>query len=156
MFPRSVAAFCLLALPALLDGAVDIVRVWPSYRDADSFRRISEYLGGRENSGREVILRTRAEPREGCYFLSRVKTNAPVPGAQLVLEVVLPGDPAVHTYTFSADLPAGGQVFQLGVTGADWPGAKTRPAAWRLTARAANGAVLAERSSFLWSTPAAK
>ncbi|HLP07837.1 MAG TPA: hypothetical protein VK178_06705 [Opitutaceae bacterium] len=151
MSPRSAAALLLLALPALLNGAVEIVRVWPTYRDADSFKRITEYVGGNENTGNEIVLRTQAEPRDGYYFLTRVKTDAAAPGASLVLEVVLPGNPAVHTYTFPADLPAGAKVFQLGVTGADWPSQETRPAAWRLTARAADGTVLAERSSFLWS-----
>jgi hypothetical protein len=151
MSPRSVAALLLLALPALLNGAVDIVRVWPTYRDETSFRRISEYVGGQENTGREVVLRTQTEPRDGYYFLTRVKTDTAVSDANLVLEVVLPGNPAVHTYTFPAALSEGGKVYQLGVTGTDWPDKGTRPAAWRLSVRRADGAVLAERSSFLWS-----
>ncbi len=154
MSPRSAAALLLISIPALLNAATDIVRVWPTYREAESFRRISEYIGsGRENTGREIVLRTQAEPRSGYYFLTRLKTDTAATGSTLVLEVVLPGNPAVHTYTFPADLRAGEQVYQLGVTGADWPGKETRPAAWRISARAADGATLAERASFLWTAP---
>lgn len=155
MSPRLVAATLLLIVPALLNGASNIVRVWPAYRDADSFRRITEYMGGRESTGSEIVLRTQADSRDGYYFLTRLKNDSAMPGASFVLEVILPGNPAVHTFTFAADLPAGQQVYQLGVTGADWPGKGTRPSAWRVTARAADGAILAERTSFLWSAPVA-
>ena len=39
-------------------------------------------------------------------------------------------------------MPAGNKVYDLGVTGADWPGAKARPAAWRLRLLAADGSTL--------------
>lgn len=155
MSPRLVAATLLLIIPALLNGATSIVRVWPAYRDADSFRRITEYMGGRESTGNEIVLRTQADSRDGYYFLTRLKNDSATPGTSLVLEVILPGNPAVHTFTFAADLPAGRQVYQLGVTGADWPGKGTRPSAWRVTARTADGTILAERTSFLWSAPGA-
>ena len=155
MSPRLVAATLLLIIPALLNGATSIVRVWPAYRDADSFRRITEYMGGRESTGNEIVLRTQADSRDGYYFLTRLKNDSATPGASFVLEVILPGNPAVHTFTFAADLPAGRQVYQLGVTGADWPGKGTRPSAWRVTIRSSEGAILAERTSFLWTAPAA-
>ena len=154
MSPRLVAASILLAIPALLNAATDIVRVWPAYRDADSFRRITEYMGGRESTGNEIVLRTQADSRDGYYFLTRLKTDSATQGSSLVLEVILPGNPAIHTFTFNADLPTGHQVYQLGVTGADWPGKGTRPSAWRVTARTTDGTILAERTSFLWSAPA--
>lgn len=154
MLPRSVAALLLFALPALLPAAVDIVRVWPAYRDADSFRRISEYLGGREGSGREIVLRSQAADRSGYYFLTRVKSDLALEDTNLVVEVVLPGNPAVRTFTFPAAIASGAKVYQLGLTGTDWPAKNIRPAAWRVTARGADGAILAELASFLWSGPA--
>ena len=155
MSPRLVVASLLIAIPALLQGATSIVRVWPAYRDADSFRRITEYMGGNESTGNEIVLRTQTASRDGYYFLTRLKTDSATPGSSLVLEVILPGNPAIHTFTFSADLPTGHQVYQLGVTGADWPGKGTRPSAWRVTIRSSEGAILAERTSFLWTAPAA-
>lgn len=155
MLPRLVTAL-LLTLPALAPAAVTVVHVWPTQRSADSFRRISEYVDGTENSGRETVLRTRPDARDGCYFLTRTKADTPVAGATLVLEIVLPGSPEVHTYPFSVDVPAGRRVFQVGVTGTDWPDTQTRPAAWRVTIRSADGALLADSPSFLWSVPAPK
>jgi len=155
MSPRLVVASLLIAIPALLQGATSIVRVWPAYRDADSFRRITEYMGGNESTGNEIVLRTQTASRDGYYFLTRLKTDSATQGSSLVLEVILPGNPAIHTFTFNADLPTGHQVYQLGVTGADWPGKGTRPSAWRVTIRSSEGAILAERTSFLWTAPAA-
>ena len=156
MLPRLVAAFLFIALPAWASAAVSFVHVWPAHRTADSFRRITEYIGGTENTGREIVLRTQAETRDGYYFLTRIKADAPVTGATLMLELVLPGNPAVHTYQFPVELPSGNKVFQIGITGTDWPDAQTRPAAWRVTVRTADGNVLADSPSFLWRVPATK
>ena len=153
MHPRLLAALLFLTLPAWAGAAVSLVHVWPTHRTADSFRRITEYIGGSENTGREIVLRTKAEAREGYYFLSRIKADGPEAGAVLVLELVLPGSPAIHTYRFPIELSAGHKVFQVGVTGADWPDAQTRPAAWRVTVHSANDTVLADSPSFLWMVP---
>ena len=156
MSPRFVAALLLFALPALTNAGVSIVHVWPSQRSADSFRRISEYMSGTESSGRQSLLRTKPAEHIGCYFLTRLKADTALPGATLVLEVVIPGNPAVRTFSFPVDIPSGSKVFQIGVTGADWPSPQTRPAAWRVTVRGADGAVLADSPSFLWQVPASK
>jgi hypothetical protein len=42
----------------------------------------------------------------------------------------------------------------LGLTGDDWPGAKTNPVAWKLEIVAADGRVLASDESYLWEKPA--
>ncbi len=154
MSPRSVAVLLLLSAPLLLSGATTIVRVWPSYREAESFRRISEYVGGTENSGREIVLRTQPEAHAGYYLLTRIQADDAAAGAALLVEVVLPGDPTIRTFSFPGGLRAGEHVYQIGITGTDWPSAKTRAAAWRVSARAASGETLAELTSFLWSAPA--
>jgi hypothetical protein len=156
MSPRFVAAILLFALPALAHAGVSIVHVWPSQRTADSFRRISEYMSGSESSGRDTLLRTKPDSHVGCYFLTRLKADAPQPAATLVLEVVIPGSPAVRTFSFPVDIPSGGKVFHIGVTGADWPSVQTRPSAWRVSVRTADGTVLADSPSFLWRVPASK
>jgi hypothetical protein len=156
MLQRLVATLALLTLPALADAAVSVVHVWPSHRTADSFRRISEYIDGTENTGHETVLRTQPAERTGCYFLTRIKTDTPVVGATLVLEVVLPGNPAIRTFQFPAEFGRGNKVFQVGVTGSDWPDTQMRPSAWRVTIRSSDGTVLADSPSFLWQMPHAK
>ncbi len=156
MLPRFVVASLFLVAPLCASAATDIVHVWPAYRDGESFRRISEYVGsGNENTGREITVRSQPDNRDGYYFLTRLKSDQAHTGATILLEVVLPGSPAVHTFRFPADIPAGQQVFQLGVTGTDWPGAESRPAAWRVSTQTADGSILTARASFLWSSAAA-
>lgn len=147
----------LLFVAASLARATDVelLRVWPGWRDADSFERISEYFGGGENTGREIVLRTQPAARAGFYFLVRTKSAAAVPAARFELSVIRPDAPEAKTFTFAAALPAKETVFQLGLTGADWPGGKdARPVAWKLAVLSAAGAVLAEQKSYLWEKPA--
>lgn len=134
---------------------VELVRIWPGWRDADSFERITEYFGQGENTGREIVLRTQLGAREGFYFLVRTKSATALTGVRFELQVIRPDSPDAKTFTLTSDLPAKEKVFQVGLTGADWPGGKdVRPVAWKLAVRGADGTVLAEQKSFLWEKPA--
>ena len=44
-------------------------------------------------------------------------------------------------------------MFEIGLTGTDWPEKKTKPVAWMLELLDAGGRPLAEKQSFLWSKP---
>jgi hypothetical protein len=146
----------VLALPASGHAAgLEIVRVFTGWRDAASFQRVSEYLGGKENTGGIAVLRSQPSQRAGYYWLMRLKNrDAPLPGAKFVLQVITPAAPEPKTFTFSADIPAGSPLYQLGLTGTDWPGAKARPVAWHLQLLAADGKTLIAKESFLWEFPA--
>lgn len=154
----SRALFLLLAVAfAGLSPAraadVEVLRVWPGWRDADSFDRIAEYFGGGE-SRRQAVLRTQAGVREGYYFLVRVRSRDAM-AARFALQVIRPDAPEPKTFEFPAQVPAKEHVFQLGVTGTDWPGGqKANPVAWKLALIGADGRVLAEHKSFLWEKPA--
>ena len=111
---RPFLALVLLALLAPLSRASDVefVRVWPEWRDTDSFDRISEYFTGRENTGGQVIVRTQPKSRAGFYFLARVKNSGSAqPAAKLILSLIKPDAPQVHVYTFPVALPNGEAVF---------------------------------------------
>lgn len=145
----------LLGFASARAADVSFVRVWPGYRPAESFDRISEYFTGRENPGGQTVLRSQPAERAGFYFLARIKNAGPaVAGATFKLDVITPASAAPRTFTFAADLPAGEQVFNLGLTGADWPGgAKARPVAWQLAVLAPGGAELVQTQSYLWEKP---
>jgi hypothetical protein len=145
----------LLFLPAAARAAgPEIVRVFTGWRDAASFQRVSEYLDGRENTGGIIVLRSQPGARAGFYWLIRLKNDgAPLAGAKFELQVITPTSPEAKTFTFPADVPAGSPLYQLGLTGADWPGAKSRPAAWQLRLLAADGKTLIAKESFLWELP---
>src|SRR5687767_6584559 len=72
---------------------VELLRIWPGWRDAESFDRISEYFGGGENTGRHVVLRTQPDVRTGYYFLVRVKSAAALGAAKFELSVIRPDTP---------------------------------------------------------------
>lgn len=162
---RPVPVIFLICLPLLAIAAtgqntshasVEVVRLWPGHRTAASFDRISEYFTGEENTGGQAVLRTQAKERAGYYFLLRVKNAAPLAGARVELELITDAEPRpkIHAFTL-ASLPAGNQVLNLGVTGADWPGGPdAHPVAWRLRLFAPDGRVLVSEQSFLWGRPA--
>jgi len=151
-----VACLSLLAAAASTRAAdVEFLRVWPAWRDAATFERIGEYFGRPENTGRELVLRTQPGVRAGYYFLVRLKAPAAIPGAKFEVSVIRPdrAEPTVHA--FPTDIPTKESVFQLGLTGADWPaGKEANPVAWKIALRAADGRVLSEHKSFLWEKPA--
>ncbi len=148
--------FSLALFVASSAGAaeIDFVRVWPAWRDADSFLRISEYFGGSENTGRQTVLRTRLGERAGFYFLVRLDNDgAAISAARFELKVILPDSPHPRTHLFSSVIPAGRHAFNLGLTGEDWPDRKTQPVAWQLRLLDAGGRELAVKQSFLWAKP---
>lgn len=143
--------------PKIPPPEVELVRVWPQYRDAGSFKRISEYFTNRENPGKFQLRRSEPQQRSGYYFLARVRhPQVSLQGAKFILQVVMPDDPAPKpAFTFPADTGPGEQVFLIGLTGKDWPGKRVHPVAWRLDLVAADGHPLAWAQSFLWSKPGA-
>jgi hypothetical protein len=152
-----VIVACLFAFLAIAARAaeVEFVRVWPQWHSAESFDRISEYLGNGENQGRQIVRRTHDEPRAGYYFLVRLKDAAGLSGARFVVDVIRPDGPEPKSFSFPAAAHAGATVFALGLTGVDWPGGEqAHPVAWRLLLTDANGRLLAEQKSFLWEKPA--
>lgn len=147
--------YCLiLAAPTLTRAAeVELTRVWPAWRTAESFDRISEYFTRQENTGRHTVLRSHPEARAGYYFLVRAKTATAATGLKFVLQIITPDNPEPKTYTFPADLSAKENIFDLGVTGPDWPDRKTHPVAWHLVIASTDGRELASQQSFLWAKP---
>jgi hypothetical protein len=153
---RSVfTAFLLFTAVSCAHAAdVELTRVWPAWRSAESFDRISEYFDGQENTGRHTVLRTQPAARAGYYFLIRAKAAATTSGAKFVLQIITPEAPEPKTYTFPITLGSKETVFDVGLTGPDWAGRKTHAVAWRLSVINAEGRELASQQSFLWSNPA--
>ncbi len=153
---RLVLTLALLVVTAGLSHAaeVEFVRVWPKWRDAESFKRISEYFDGQENTGSQVVLRSHPEIRSGFYFLARVAHSGPaLSAAKVVLTLITPDSPKPKTYTFTTALPAGDTVFNLGLTGADWAGENVHPVAWKIEVVTTDGRLLGTAKSFLWEKP---
>jgi hypothetical protein len=152
--PAVMLLFAFLAPVSSPAADVKIVHIFTGWRSTDSFRRLIEYFGGKENNGSTKVLRSQPAERAGYYWLVRLKNpNASIPGARFELQVISPASPEAKTYLFAVDLPAGRCVCQLGLTGSDWPGAKARPDAWHLRLLAPDGTTLLARESYLWELP---
>jgi hypothetical protein len=153
------AAIITAALPSIAsakEADVTIVRVFTGWRDAASFKRISEYFDNRENTGGETIVRTHPDQRAGFYFLARVGNPGAARAVKITVQLITPVDAKPKPYTFTADLKSGTTVLDLGLTGSDWPDAKANPVAWKMDILSADGATLATEKSYLWEKPAAK
>ena len=153
---RSLLAAITLLSAAGVAGAADLQlkRVWPQWHDADSFQSFYEDHTGRELTGGWIVLRSQPDQRRGLYFLTRVENpGAQVPGAAFVLRVISPESIDVRVFSFPADVPKGSKLFELGLTGGDWPGARYQPVAWELEVQGADGSVMARKTSFLWEKP---
>lgn len=154
---RLPALFLLLATLTSAAFAADakIVRLLPGYRTTASFQRLSEFLTGRENTGKETVLRSQPAARQGYYWFLRLENSgAAIAEATFELQVITPANPEPRTFTFHAPVGAGSRVFNVGLTGTDWPDAEAAPVAWLLRVRSPAGELVSAQS-FLWSKPAA-
>ncbi len=135
-------------------SAVELVRVWPGYRSADSFESIGEYFGREEYTGGRLVLRTQPDDRNGYYFLTRIKKTDAIRHAIAQVQLIFEGSPIARSYRLPVDdLPAGQTVLNIGITGKDWPGADIKPIAWRVSLLQADGTEMVAAQSFLWAQP---
>jgi len=133
---------------------LSIAHVFTGWRDAASFKRISEYFDGRENTGGQQVIRTHPDRRAGYYFLMRTAHAGSALPVRINLELISATGPKSRTFSFAAELNAGDTVLNLGLTGDDWPGPKANPVAWKIDILSADGRVLATEKSYLWEKPA--
>lgn len=157
MFVRSlILLLSLLVAPALAASDLTLVRVFPAWRDAASFKRISEYFDGKENTAGQTILRTHPDQRGGYYFLVRVKNPAGPRSLVARVQVITSSQSQPREFRFTPSVATGDTVFHLGLTGPDWPEANGTPVAWKLDLLDDAGQVLASEKSYLWDKPAGK
>src|SRR5690606_31060267 len=98
--------FLTLALATATAGlraaAVEVMHVWPGYRDAASFESLGELLGRGETTRGRIVLRSQGDQRDGCYFLVRLRNEHDLSDARVRLEVILPGSDRPQLHEFSA------------------------------------------------------
>ena len=100
------------------------------------------------------MLRSQPAQRGGLYFLTRVENpGGELKGGAFVVRIIAPDSTDTRVYTFPADVPKGSRLFEIGLTGKDWAGPHSLPVAWDVELQAADGRVLVQRSSFLWTRP---
>tara|TARA_B110001450_G_scaffold201828_1_gene190988 strand:- start:62 stop:544 length:483 start_codon:yes stop_codon:yes gene_type:complete len=134
--------------------SIEIEKIEPRYIETEQFKRISEYMTGRENLGDRVILRTQPEHRAGYYFILVLDNDVRrLPNGTVVIGEFYTSQSLgkqTHEFTLPSQRASTDEIF-VGLTGEDWPEKDGVPAAWRFTIKDANGAVLGEKQSYLWS-----
>jgi hypothetical protein len=149
----SLFAGCALT-PKQAVTSLEIEDIVPRYIETEQFKRISEYMTGREHIGDRVILRTQPEHRAGYYFILVLDHDVSrLPNGTVVVgEFYTPQSlgKQTHEFTLPSQRASTDEIF-VGLTGEDWPKKDGVPAAWRFTIKDANGAVLGEKQSYLWS-----
>jgi hypothetical protein len=128
-------------------------RVWLAWHDADSFQSYYEYRTGDELVGKWTVLRSEPYDRTGLYFEIRTENPAAPRNAKIAIRVISPDSIDPRVFTFPVEVPAGGRLFVVGITGTDWPFQRVVPVAWDVELQAPDGAVLAKKVSFLWEKP---
>jgi len=140
--------------PERVLSSVEIEEIKPRYIKDVQFMRISEYLTNKEQTGKRLILRSQTRERSGYYFVLILdeKVRRLPNGTQIIGEFYIPRTLEKQTYTFLLPTirPKTNEIF-IGLTGEDWPQRDETPSAWKFTIKDANGALLAEKKSYLWS-----
>lgn len=157
--PRHFLAIIVLGLiasdatSAVGSGKDSITRVWTEYRDEQSFVRLSEYFDGQENPGKNILLRSQPDSREGFYFSIRLEESGGdhlSPGS-VRLHLIAPDAEVPKIYEFALHPPdRKSALIELGITGGDWSYGNALPLAWMVEILDEKGAQRAVRKSFLW------
>lgn len=159
---RTLIAFLILVgalswLGSLSADAPSIRAVELRTLDEDYFQRLPEFVTGREFVGRRIIRRTDPEDRAGLYFVVSGNWRGMEGDNDYFAEVSWLSDADIEIRTHSFRVPGNewrrGRSLFLGLTGEEAPPPRGRPdvPVWRLRLLNHEGAVLAEKASWLWS-----
>jgi hypothetical protein len=125
--------------------------IFSDRRDADSFKRISEYLSGEEDPGRYVIARTDPSQRDGYYIALKLEaSDQPEKADKARLHFVRPGSQDIETKTLTIG-PINKNRALIGMTDDVWGTTRAIPTAWKIEFLDSAGAVISSSQSFLWS-----
>ena len=139
-----------LFLLGSLCSAADIV--YSQFRDADSFKRISEHLSGKENPGRYAIARTHPENRSGHYIALKIdSSDQPNLWKTIRIQVVRPGGQDATRYDLPISVKGKSRAL-IGLTDSYWRDGERAPLAWKTEMLDSQGNTVSSAQSFLWST----
>ena len=145
--------FVLLTVASPPNPEIEIKLVQPRYFQEDDFKRIPEYLTGKEFSGRRLIVRTQPAQRAGLYFiLTLSRSAAALPNDTKVrIELLLEGEPRPKSFTLEIPKkrPFTRDLF-MGLTGSHWPHPDIRPLAWNVSLVGPSDEIIDQKESFLW------
>lgn len=125
--------------------------LYSQHRDADSFKRISEHLSGKENKGRYAIARSEPTQRDGYYVALKFEKSDQVGKAtSLRIQYVKPGSMEILSQTLPIE-PIRKKRILVGLTNGIWAQSDSIPMAWKIQFIDTQGNTLFQSQSFLWS-----
>lgn len=142
----------LIAATAVTGAALaELEIVSTERRDAESFKRLSEYFTGKEDPGRYAIFRTEPEARKGFYIsLAAPDKSVLANVANVRLSFVRAGTQEIVSREMpTQDLKK--RRILVGLTGEEWQSEDALPAAWKVELLDPTGATLESAESFLWA-----
>lgn len=143
----------LLMLVFFASARAELTIVSTNHRDADSFKRLSEFFTGKESPGRYAILRTVPSRRDGFYISLLGKDKTRLSSVATVrIRFVRPNE----QNTESIDLPVSSitkRRILVGMTEREWEGVNERPVAWKIELLDSNNRLVDQAKSFLWTEP---
>lgn len=144
-----LSLFLLLALVAVARGELTIIST--EHRDADSFKRVSEYLTGQHSDGRYTVYRSDESARDGFYISLLAEKRSSLASSQTVkVKFVRSGTQDIDTFEVPTGTPKKKRIL-VGFTGNEWANQKTLPVAWKIEFLDKSGTIIESAQSFLWS-----
>ena len=126
--------------------------LYSDYRDADSFKRISEHLSGKENKGRYQVFRTDPNNRNGYYVALKLdKQDSGDRVSSIRIQYVQAGTLEAVTRDLAAESIRKERIL-VGLTHDAWSETNKLPTAWKLDFLDESGTILFSSQSFLWET----
>lgn len=146
---RLITFLTLLALAATARAELTVIS--SAHREADSFKRFSEYLTGKPSEGRYEIIRSDDSSRDGFYVSLLASDKAAIKQVSTVkVQFVRAGTLEIESFEKKADSLKKKRIL-VGFTESEWHGSKNHPMAWKIELLDSAGTVLESAQSFLWS-----
>lgn len=145
----SLSILTQLQAGAWLD-AIDV-----RYEKAETFKRISEYLTGKEYQGNRVIVRFPETERAGMYWVCQLKQSTALlpPKTRLKVSYFKKGSGEMKWQSFELSNKRNVPTVFAGITGDGWKESEAMPSAWRVDLIDQEGNILDSQQSFLWELP---
>ena len=159
---RGILPALVLAWTLAVDARAAVSADFPEIRrvelralEESFFQRPLEYITGRENTGRRLILRSDPGERRGAYWVVTLQRGRPLPeGGFIEITWRQPGEVPLRRKLFPvpAEQRHKRHLF-IGLTGGDWPEEGSRPdlEIWRIRLLDAGGVEGAGARSWLWT-----
>lgn len=120
-------------------------------------RSIGESLTGDEHTHGHLTLRTQDKAREGMYFWIMFAWDVKEISLGSLIEVYVDTTKRAKIQKYEFIIPETHSVFRevkLGITGTDWIDEDEQVNAWKLVVKRADGKIITEKQSWLWSIKA--